>query len=119
MGYDGRPESYVVAEVDNVERAERGGRRRRKICAREMTVAELADEVEVGEAEAAVGGWRSGAFSAGRWTTCAAGRPRWTADGRYGSAEKFQRRRGQKAGFKDDRGGCGDCGLWTVVLPWR
>uniref|UniRef100_N1QPD1 Uncharacterized protein n=1 Tax=Aegilops tauschii TaxID=37682 RepID=N1QPD1_AEGTA len=36
----------VVAEVDSLERAEPGGRRRRKIRAREMTVAELADEVE-------------------------------------------------------------------------
>ena len=55
----------VVAEVDSLERAEPGGRRRRKIRAREMTVAELADEVEGGEAEAG----RRVQFSAGRWPT--------------------------------------------------
>lgn len=55
--------SVVVTEVDNLERVEREGRRQTNPRAHEVSVAELADKVEVCEAEAAVVGWRRGTFS--------------------------------------------------------
>ena len=61
--------SVVVTEVDNLECLERGGRWQTNPRAYELFVAELADEVEVCEAVAAVVGWQRCTFSTVRLTT--------------------------------------------------